>query len=134
MRWMLDTDTCIYVMKHHPPHVRERLRRAAVGEVGISAIVLAELKLGIAKSKRRVDNIAALQDFIAHCIVLDWPQDAAETYADIRAALEARGTPIGGNDLLIAAHSLHLGSTLVTNNTAEFERIATLKLENWRAQ
>ena len=133
MRWMLDTDTCIYVMKHHPPQVRERLRRAAVGEVGISAIVLAELKLGIAKSKRRVDNSAALQDFIAHCIVLDWPQDAADTYADIRAALEARGAPIGGNDLLIASHALHLGSTLVTNNTAEFERIATLKLENWRA-
>ena len=134
MRWMLDTDTCIYVMKHHPPQVRERIRRAAVGEVGISAIVVAELKLGIAKSKRRVDNSAALQDFIAHCIVLDWPQEAAGTYADIRAALEAMGTSIGGNDLLIAAHALHLGSTLVTSNTAEFERIAMLKLENWRAQ
>jgi tRNA(fMet)-specific endonuclease VapC len=133
MRWMLDTDICIFIMKHHPPQVRARLRRAAIGEVGISAIVLGELKLGIAKSKRRGDNTAALEDFLAYCIVLDWPQDAASTYADIRANLEAQGTPIGGNDLLIAAHAQHLGSTLVTNNTAEFERVSGLRLENWRA-
>lgn len=133
MRWMLDTDTCVYVMKHRPPQVRERLRRAAIGEVGISAIVLAELKLGVAKSQRHESNLAALQDFITYCIVLDWPQQAADIYADIRAILETKGKPIGGNDLLIAAHALHFGCTLVTNNTAEFERIATLTLENWRA-
>jgi tRNA(fMet)-specific endonuclease VapC len=132
MRWMLDTDTCIYVMKHHPPQVRERLRRVAIGEVGLSAIVLAELRLGVAKSQRRQDNAAALDDFLGYCIVLDWPREAAATYADIRATLEARGTTIGGNDLLIAAHALHLGTTLVTNNTAEFERVAGLTLENWR--
>jgi tRNA(fMet)-specific endonuclease VapC len=132
MRWMLDTDTCIFVMKHHPPQVRARLRRAAIGEVGMSAIVLAELELGIAKSKRRDDNAAALEDFLAYCIVRDWPQEAASAYADIRASLEAQGTPIGSNDLLIAAHARHLGSTLVTNNTDGFQRVAGLKLENWR--
>jgi tRNA(fMet)-specific endonuclease VapC len=130
---MLDTDTCIYVMKHQPPQVRKRLRRVAIGEVGISAIVFAELELGVAKSKHRQDNAAALADFLCYCIVLDWPQEAAATYADIRSTLEVQRRPIGGNDLLIAAHALHLGSTLVTNNTAEFERVAGLVLENWRA-
>ena len=133
MRWMLDTDTCIYVMKQQPPQVRQRLRRVAIGEVGVSAIVVAELEFGVAKSKRRRGNAAALGDFLGYCMVLDWPREAAATYADIRSTLEAQGTSIGGNDLLIAAHALQLGSTLVTNNTAEFKRVAGLALENWRA-
>jgi tRNA(fMet)-specific endonuclease VapC len=131
MRWMLDTNTCIYIMKHHPAQVRERLQRISIGEVGISAIVLAELRCGIQKSQRRADNEAALADFLDYCLVLDWPQAASETYGEVRRDLEAKGTPIGSNDLLIAAHARHLGCTLVTNNTQEFKRVHGLELDNW---
>jgi tRNA(fMet)-specific endonuclease VapC len=131
MRWMLDTNTCIYVMKRHPPAVQERLRRVAVGEVGISAVVLAELRLGVRKSRRQVENTAALEDFLAFCLVLDWPQEASSLYAEIRADLESQGRPIGSNDLLIAAHALWLGSTLVTINLEEFARVPGLNTDNW---
>ncbi len=131
MRWMLDANTCIFVMKHHPPQVQARLRRVAIGEVGISAIVLAELRFGVEKSRRRDENTAALTDFLSFCLVLDWPQQAAERYARIRHALEAQGRPIGGNDLLIAAHALYLGCTLVTNNVEELGRVSGLDVDNW---
>ena len=131
MRWMLDTNTCIYIMKHHPPQVQARLRRIAIGEVGISAIVLAELRFGIQKSRRREENAAALADFLPYCLVLDWPQEASGVYAEIRDELEAQGTPIGSNDLLIAAHALYLGCTLVTNNVQEFSRVDGLLIDNW---
>jgi len=131
MRWMLDTDTCIYIMKHHPPQVQDRLRRVAIGEVGISAIVLAELRFGIQKSQRQDENAAALADFLRYCMVLDWPQEASGVYAQIRDELESRGTPIGSNDLLIAAHAIYLGCTLVTNNVDEFKRVKGLIRDNW---
>lgn len=131
MRWMLDTNTCIYLMKDHPAQVRERLRGVAIGDVGMSAIVLAELRFGIQKSQRRAENMAALVDFLSYCLVLDWPQAASDAYAEIRRGLESRGTPIGSNDLLIAAHALQLGCTLVTNNTEEFNRVPGLKIDNW---
>ena len=128
---MLDTNTCIYIMKHHPPQVRERMRRIAIGDVGLSAVVLAELRFGIRKSQRQAENEAALADFLSYCLVLDWPQAASKAYAKVRRDLEAKGTPIGSNDFLIAAHALHLGCTLVTNNTEEFKRVRGLGLENW---
>jgi tRNA(fMet)-specific endonuclease VapC len=131
MRWMLDTNTCIYTMKHHPPQVQARLRRLAIGEVGISAIVLAELQFGVQKSQRRAENAAALADFLPYCLVLDWPQEASGVYSEIRAELEAQGTPIGSNDLLIAAHAMHMGCTLVTNNVEEFKRVGGLRWDNW---
>ncbi len=131
MSYLLDTNICIYTMKRHPPAVRERLHNLPTGDVGISSIVLAELHYGICKSKRRQQNEAALTDFLAFCRVLDWPQAAASVYGAIRADLERRGQVIGGNDLLIAAHALHLGVTLVTNNTLEFERVTNLRIENW---
>jgi tRNA(fMet)-specific endonuclease VapC len=131
MRWMLDTNTCIYIMKHHPPQVQARLRRIAIGEVGISAIVLAELRFGIQKSRRREENAAALADFLPYCLVLDWPQEASGVYAEIRDELETQGTPIGSNDLLIAAHALYLGCTLVANNVQEFSRVKGLVIDNW---
>ena len=131
MRWMLDTNTCIYTMKHHPPQVQARLRRLAIGEVGISAIVLAELQFGIQKSRRRAENAAALADFLPYCLVWDWPHEASGIYAEIRTELEAQGPPIGANDLLIAAHAMHLGCTLVTNNVEEFKRVRGLLRDNW---
>jgi tRNA(fMet)-specific endonuclease VapC len=132
MRWMLDTNTCIDVMKDQPPQVRQRLRRIAVGEVAISAIVLAELRFGVRKSRRREQSGAALADFLRYCLVLAWPQEAVDLYAETRAALERCGTPIGPNDLLIAAHALWLNATLVTSNSDEFGRVEGLTIENWR--
>lgn len=131
MRYLLDTDICIYIMKSQPPSVRTRLRKIPVGNVAVSAIVLAELQYGISKSSRREHNAAALQDFLEYCPVEDWPQAAAGVYGDIRMALERSGSPIGGNDLLIAAHAIHVKATLVTHNSREFKRVPGLKTEDW---
>ena len=131
MQYMLDTNICIDVMKRKPATVAERLRGVAVGEVTISAVVLAELEYGIAKSRQRSRSAAALDDFLPFVVVLDWPEAAAADYAEIRAELESRGQIIGGNDLLIAAHARHAGCTLVTNNGREFTRVPGLNIENW---
>jgi tRNA(fMet)-specific endonuclease VapC len=131
MRYLLDTDTCIYIMKSQPLAVRARLKKIPMGNVGISAIVLAELQYGINKSRLREHNAAALRDFLDYCPVEDWPHAAAVVYGDIRIALERRGTPIGGNDLLIAAHAMHVRATLVTHNIREFKRVPGLKTEDW---
>jgi tRNA(fMet)-specific endonuclease VapC len=128
---LLDTNICIYTMKYHPPQVRERLLAISPDEVAISAIVLAELRHGVAKSQQRERNEGALEDFLQFCQVLDWPEAASAAYAEIRTRLEMQGNIIGANDLLIAAHALHLGAILVTNNLREFERIPDLRLENW---
>lgn len=131
MRLMLDTNICIYVMKHKPAAVAERLRGVKVGEVAISAIVLAELEHGVAKSRQRPRSAAALDAFLPFVRVLDWPAAAASSYAEIRAELERRGEIIGANDLMIAAHARYAGATLVTNNVREFARVPGLQVENW---
>lgn len=131
MRYMLDTNICIYIMKRRPPEVHERLRDVPVGEVALSAVVLAELRYGVRRSSQRERSEAALDDFLAFMQVLDWPEEAAEHYADIRAALAKEGAPIGSNDLLIAAHARAEGVVLVTNNGREFERVPGLHVENW---
>ena len=128
---LLDTNICIYTMKYHPPQVRERLLAIPPDTIAMSAIVLAELRHGIAKSQQRERNEAALADFLQFCQVFDWPEAASTPYANIRATLEKQGTIIGANDLLIAAHAMHLNAILVTNNLKEFERIPNLQLENW---
>lgn len=131
MRFMLDTNICIYIMKSRPPEVRHRLQGMVVGEVGVSSIVVAELWHGIHKSRRVRHNAAALEDFLEYCEVLDWPEAAAPIYGKIRSSLEAEGRIIGGNNLLIAAHAVHAGVTLVTNNNREFQRVPGLQVENW---
>lgn len=129
--YMLDTNICIYTMKHHPPEVRERLLAIPLKNVAISGIVLAELQYGIEKSQKKQENQLALDDFLNFCQVFDWPQAASKNYAHLRAKLEQKGQIIGANDLLIAAHALYLNATLVTNNINEFKRVTGLKLENW---
>ncbi|WP_018862253.1 MULTISPECIES: type II toxin-antitoxin system VapC family toxin [unclassified Thioalkalivibrio] len=133
MRYMLDTNICIYIMKRRPPEVHARLRGVPVGEVGLSAVVLAELRYGVRRSSQRERSEAALERFLAFARVCDWPEEAAEHYGDIRAELERVGTPIGANDLLIAAHARAIGAVLVTNNGREFERVSGLQVENWVA-
>jgi tRNA(fMet)-specific endonuclease VapC len=109
----------------------KRLAGVPVGDVCISAISKAELLYGVEISPRRAQDSARLEVFLRHMVVLDFQQDAASDYAEIRAWLKKRGTMIGANDLLIAAHARSLGLILVTNNTREFRRVPRLTIENW---
>ena len=131
MRYMLDTNTCINVIKYHPSSAEKKLARVAVGEVGISSIVLAELWYGVAQSAKAKHNEEALSEFLYYVSVSDWPQEAAPEYGRMRSQLRKKGTPIGAMDLLIAAHAVTLGATLITDNVTEFRRVAKLKVENW---
>jgi tRNA(fMet)-specific endonuclease VapC len=130
-RYMLDTDTCSYIMKRSHPRVLKRLRSVPVTDVCISVISKSELLYGVEVSPRRAQDDAALSAFLPHVEVLDFPNAAATHYAQIRADLKKRGQMIGANDLLIAAHARCLGLKLVTNNTAELGRVKDLELENW---
>jgi len=129
--YMLDTDISAYIMKRSDAGVLRKLATVLTSDVCISAIVKSELLYGIEVSPRRQQDQAALDAFLRYVEVLDFPGDAAIEYGRIRADLKARGTLIGANDLLIAAHARCLGLTLVTNNTREFGRVPQLKLENW---
>lgn len=130
-RFMLDTDTCSYIMKRSHPLVIKRLQAVPVTDVCMSVVTKAELLYGVEVSPRRDQDAAALAAFQPYVEALDLPDEAAIHYAQIRAALKKRGALIGANDLFIAAHAMALGLTLVTNNTAEFERVRGLAIENW---
>lgn len=130
MRFMLDTNICIYLIKNDPPRVLARLKQHQLGEVGVSAITAAELAYGVAKSGSE-RNRAALERFLLPLEIAPFDERAAWFYGDLRSELERAGTPIGPLDTQIAAHALALSSTLVTNNTREFDRVPGLVLENW---
>ena len=127
----MDTDTCSYIMKRSNPVVLRRLQAVPVSDVCMSVITKSELLYGVAVSPRRTQDTGALAAFLPYVEVLEFPDAAALHYAEIRADLKKRGALIGANDLFIAAHARSLGLTLVTNNTAEFERVRELTLENW---
>lgn len=131
MKVMLDTNTCIYLIKQQPPTVIERFLSHPVGAIGVSSITVAELAFGVNKSRQMAKNRLALEQFLAPLEVAVFDHDAALSYGRVRARLEASGSPIGSMDLLIAAHALSLGVRLVTNNLREFRRVPGLKLENW---
>jgi tRNA(fMet)-specific endonuclease VapC len=130
---MLDTDTCISLIKARPDKISRRLSRLPVEDVGISSVVAAELWYGVALSEKKKMNEAALRDFLDFVNVLDWPSGACPVYGRIRAHLKKKGTPIGAMDLLIASHASFLNAVLVMNNTREFDRVVELKTENWLA-
>ena len=130
-RYMLDTDTCSYVMKRSNDAVLTRLEDVPVSDVCISVITKCELLFGVELSPRRGQDGVALNAFLGCVEVLDFTDKAASDYAKIRADLKTRGTMIGANDLFIAAHARSLGFTLVTNNTDEFRRVQNLTVENW---
>ena len=130
-RYMLDTDTCSYIMKRSNELVLRRLQKIAVEDVCISVITQAELLYGVEVSPRRQQDEVALEAFLRFIEVLDFPAGAALHYAKIRADLKNRGAMIGANDLFIAAHARSLGLTLVTNNSAEFRRVRNLTIQNW---
>lgn len=137
-RFMLDTDTSSYVIKRSVPPVLRRLQSVPIGDVCISVVTMAELLYGVLLSPRREQDRAAVDAFLRHLAVLEFPENAAAHYAEIRAELKRRSELIGGeligaNDLLIAAHARCRGLVLVTNNTREFGRVPGLALENWAA-
>lgn len=131
MRFMLDTDSCIALIKRKPGTILRRLMSLSPGEAGISAITLAELRYGVAKSAQREKNTFALDEFLLPLEVADFDEPAAESYGMVRAALDKAGTPVGPLDTQIGAHALSLGATLVTHNSREFRRIPGLAVEDW---
>lgn len=128
--WMLDTDTCSYLLREHPQQVLARLDAVARDEVALSTVVSAELRYGAARVKSR-KLATTIERWLALFVIVSWDDEAAQTYARIRAAVEAKGKPIGNLDLLIAAHALSRGATLVTNNTRHFSQVPGLRIENW---
>ena len=130
LKYMLDTNIAIYVIKIRPMKVLETFNRN-VERMCISSITLAELIHGVEKSAKPEHNLQQVEDFVSRLTVLEYGNKAAAHYGDMRAVLERKGTPIGVNDLHIAGHARSEGLTLVTNNFNEFERVAGLRLENW---
>lgn len=128
---LLDTNICIYIARSHPATVARRFARAAPGSLGISIITWGELCFGAAKSNHPSRAHSLLEQFSRAVEVLSLPAEAGSHYGEVRAALQRAGTPIGNNDLWIAAHALALGVPLVSNNLREFERVPGLRLENW---
>jgi len=130
MRYMLDTNICIYVINARPHLVLERFRREPLGSICVSSVTAAELAFGVAKSSSQ-RNREALEMFLAPLEVLPFDNAVMWHYADLRADLQRRGEPIGALDTMIAAHAIVCNTTLVSNNTREFSRVAGLSLENW---
>ena len=130
MKYMLDTNICIYLIKQKPAKVLRHFKTHSVGDIGISSITLAELRFGMEKSQQVEKNRQALNEFITPLEICDFDEKAAESYGK-RALLEKEGSPIGSMDMLIGAHALSLGVTLVANNTSEFKQIKNLKLADW---
>ena len=130
LRYLLDTNIVIYVLKRRPIEVLS-VFNANASRMAISSITLAELMHGAEKSSRVTENLTAIEDFCSRLEVLPYGSKAAQHYGAIRAQLEKLGRPIGVNDLHIAAHARSEGLVLVTNNTAEFERVSALEIENW---
>ncbi len=131
MKYMLDTNICIYVIKHKPPEVIKNFLRHATDELCISSITYGELMHGVEKSQAAERNHAAITLFLASIAILPFDHYAAQEYGKIRADLERRGTPIGPMDMLIAGHAKACGLILVTNNTREFFRVENLEVEDW---
>lgn len=131
MRYLLDTDICIYIAKRKPAGVLARLEHLRPGDVGISVVTYLELVYGAHKSQQAEANLDRIKQ-LSHLIPVQALDAAAAThYGKLRAGLEKSGSPIGAYDLLIAAHALALELILVTNNVREFRRVPALRLENW---
>lgn len=131
MRLMLDTNTCIALIKRKPVNALQKFNEYQVGDIGISAVTLAELRYGVSKSQHQARNRAALDEFMLPLEVAAFDEQATVAYGVLRAALEKQGTPIGPLDTMIAAHALSLGVPLVTNNTREFNRVPELTVIDW---
>lgn len=130
LRYLLDTNICIYVIKNRPAEVREAFNRHAP-HLCLSSVTLAELSYGAEKSAQPAHNLQVVESFVARLEVLPFEDRAAAHFGQIRAVLEREGRVIGAYDLMIAAHARSQGLTLVTNNVGEFQRVPGLMVENW---
>lgn len=130
MKWMLDTDTCIAIIKKHPV-VLKKLRGKSIGQVGLSSITLGELAFGAAKSSRPRAAHDALHEFLLALEIAAFDDQSAMRYGEVWASLAPGGKPIGPFDTLIGSHARSLDVILVTHNTREFTRIKDLRLEDW---
>lgn len=131
LRYLLDTNICIYVAKHHPPQVRQRFERHTARELAMSVVTYGELRFGAERSQQPERALEQLQQLSQLIEVVPLPVHAGLHYGQIRADLQQRGCVIGGNDLWIAAHARAEGWVLVTNNGREFERVPGLQVDNW---
>ena len=131
--FMLDTDTCIFLMRGESPALAAKVQSVPLQQQVMSAVTFAELTYGVQASAaaKRKQNQSVLDSLVLHLAVLDWPQDAAKHYAEIRADLKKRGAQLGAADLMIAAHARAMGAIVVTNNVKDFERVKGLAVENW---
>lgn len=133
MKYMLDTNICIGLIRHKPKKLIERLTNHEPGMIGVSTITVAELAYGAQKSIRVEQNMTALEQFLLPIEIVEFDHNASMVYGFIRAALERDGCTVGSMDLFIGAHALSLDVVLVTNNVNEFQRIPKLKVEDWMA-
>jgi tRNA(fMet)-specific endonuclease VapC len=131
MKFLLDTNICIYMIKKEPLSVLERLKHLTPDDIGISSVTVAELYYGVEKSQHAKKNKTALEKFLTPFEVLSFDDSAALCYGHIRAKLESIGQPIGPLDFMIAAHAISLKLTLISNNLKELIRVPGLKVENW---
>lgn len=131
MKYMLDTNICIYLIKKKPEKVLCHFKAHTIGDIGISSITLAELRYGVEKSQQVQKNRDALYEFLLPLEIADFDDEAAVSYGTVRVALEKAGTLIGSMDMLIGAHALSLGVTLVTNNVREFRYLNGLNIADW---
>ena len=131
VRYLLDTNTVSYVIKGNFPHVRQRLMQVPIREVGISVITEAELRFGVARLPQATKLAIVVEEFLRRVEVLVWDSQAAQRYAQLRAALEERGEPMGNLDLMIAAQAIAADAILVTNDRG-FRKVKGLRIEDWR--
>lgn len=130
-RYLLDTDICIYIAKGRPPEVLSRFEKLEQGDLAMSVITYGELLYGAERSAKAAQALTTVDELAMAIPVLPLDANVAGHYGSIRARLAAAGTPIGNNDLWIAAHALATDLTIVTNNVGEFRRVGGLKVENW---
>ncbi|MBF0293689.1 MAG: type II toxin-antitoxin system VapC family toxin [Magnetococcales bacterium] len=133
MRYMLDTNACIGVIKGTPPVLRRRLLDVPPGEVAISQIVHYELRVGVCRSRQVEKNRANLEHFLGYIRVMDFGEHQSAVAAELRCDLTRKGQPIGPLDTLIAAHAHSLNAILITHNTSEFQRVDGLLVEDWES-
>ncbi len=133
MKYLLDTNTCIRYINGRSQSVADKINALEEGDAVVCAVVKAELFFGALRSQNPIKTMAGQRQFLSLFISLPFDDAAAEHYGRIRADLTSRGTPIGGNDLLIAAITLTNNLTLITHNTREFGRVTDLKIDDWEA-
>ena len=134
MKYLLDTNICIALIRQKPAALIQRLTSHQPGDAGISSITLAELSHGVEKSARPEQNMSALEQFLLPLDLADFDLNAALAYGKIRADLERTGQLIGSMDMLIAAHAVSLDAIMVTNNMQGFQRVKGLFVEDWLSE